>query len=105
MVDFSIVDKSLKTAWVKRFYEADGSKWCSVFASVTAQYGGRFIFECNSPRSICFTSELGNWVGYIKSGLSGTQQNMADFKRKKVCELEQFLSKRGISIQTSGKKN
>ena len=47
MVDFSIVDKSLKAAWVKRFYEADGSKWCSVLASVTAQYGGRFIFECN----------------------------------------------------------
>ena len=41
MVDFSIVDKSLKAAWVKRFYEADGSKWCSVLASVTAQYGGR----------------------------------------------------------------
>ena len=47
MVDFSIVDKSLKAAWVKHFYEADGSKWCSVLASVTAQYGGRFIFECN----------------------------------------------------------
>ena len=41
MVDFSMVDKSLKAAWVKRFYEADGSKWCSVLASVTAQYGGR----------------------------------------------------------------
>ena len=39
MVDFSIVDKSLKAAWVKRFYEADDSKWCSVFAPVTAQYG------------------------------------------------------------------
>ena len=45
MVDFSIVDKSPKAAWVKRFYEAEGSKWCSVFASVTAQYWGRFIFE------------------------------------------------------------
>ena len=47
MVDFSIVDKSLKAAWVKRFYEADGSKWCSVLASVTVQYGGRFIFLLN----------------------------------------------------------
>ena len=57
MVDFSIVDKSLKTAWVKRFYEADGSKWCSVFASVTAQYGGRFIFECNNDtRDLNLTS-------------------------------------------------
>ena len=47
MVDFTILDKSLKAAWVKRFCEADGSKWCSVFSSVIAQYGGRFIFECN----------------------------------------------------------
>ena len=57
MVDFSIVDKSLKTAWVKRFSEADGSKWSSVFASVTAQYGGRFIFECNyDTRDLNLTS-------------------------------------------------
>ena len=47
MVDFTILDKSLKAAWVKRFCEADGSKRCSVFSSVIAQYGGRFIFECN----------------------------------------------------------
>ena len=47
VVDFTILDKSLKAAWVKRLQEADGSKWCSVFASVISQYGGRFIFECN----------------------------------------------------------
>ena len=47
MVDFTILDKSLKAAWVKRLQEADGSKWCSVFSSVISQYGGRFIFECN----------------------------------------------------------
>ena len=32
MIDFTILDKSLKTAWVERFYEADGGKWCSVFS-------------------------------------------------------------------------
>ena len=47
MVDFTILDKSLKAAWVKRFYEADGSKWCSAFSSASAQHGGRFIFESN----------------------------------------------------------
>ena len=47
MVDFTILDKSLNATWVKRFHEAGGSKWCSVSSSVTAQYGGRFIFEYN----------------------------------------------------------
>ena len=47
MVDFTILDKSLKAAWVKRLHEADCSKWCSLFSSVISQYGGRFIFECN----------------------------------------------------------
>ena len=51
MVDLTILDKSLKAAWVKRFCEADGSKWYSVFSSVIAQYGGRFIFECNFDTS------------------------------------------------------
>ena len=47
MVDFTILDKLLKAAWVKHLQEADGSKWCSVFSSVISLYGGRFIFECN----------------------------------------------------------
>ena len=47
MVDFTILEKSLKAAWVKRLHEADVSKWCYVFSSVISQYGGRFIFECN----------------------------------------------------------
>jgi len=46
MVDFNMVVKSLKAAWVKRLCEADGSKWCSLFR-VTSQYGGRAIFDCN----------------------------------------------------------
>ena len=47
MFDSTILDKSLKDVWVKRFCKADGSNWCSVFSSVIALYGGRFIFECN----------------------------------------------------------
>ena len=59
MVDFTILDKSLKAAWVKRFYEADGSKWCFAFSSALAQYGGRFIFECNfDTRDINLTSHV-----------------------------------------------
>ena len=39
MVDFTIMNESLRAAWVKRFYEADGSKRCSALtsASVTTQ--------------------------------------------------------------------
>ena len=47
MVDFNILEKSLKAAWVKSLHETHGSKWCSVFSSVISQYGGPFIFECN----------------------------------------------------------
>ena len=39
MVDFTILDKSLKAAWVKHFCEADSSKWCSVLSSITVQQG------------------------------------------------------------------
>ena len=46
MVDFTMVVKSLKAAWVKRLCEADGSKWCSLFSLVTSQYGGRVICDC-----------------------------------------------------------
>ena len=59
MVDFTILDKSLKAAWVKRFCEADGSKWCSVFSSIIAQCRGRFIFECNFDiRDLNLTSRV-----------------------------------------------
>ena len=66
MVDFTILDKALKAAWVKRLCEADGSKWSSVFSSVTAQYGGRFIFECNfDTRDLNLTSCVPSIYGDI----------------------------------------
>ena len=59
MVDYTILGKSLKAAWVKRLCEAEGSKWCSVFFFATAQYGGRFIFECNfDTRDLNLTSRV-----------------------------------------------
>ena len=66
MVDFTILDKSLKTSWVKGFCEADGIKWCSVFSSVTAQYGDRFIFECNfHTRDLNLTSRVPSFYSDI----------------------------------------
>ena len=59
MVDFNMVVKSLKAAWVKRLCEGDGNKWCSLFSSVTSQYGGRTIFDCNfDPHNLNFTSHM-----------------------------------------------
>ena len=49
MVDFTILVKSLKVAWVKRLCEDDGSKWCSVFSCIIAQYG------VNSPLNVALT--------------------------------------------------
>ena len=47
MVDFNMVVKSLKAAWAKRLCEGDGTKWCSLFSSVTSQYRRLAIFDCN----------------------------------------------------------
>ena len=54
-----MVVKSLKAAWVKRLCEGDGSKWCCLFSSVTFQYGGRAIFDCNfDTRDLNFASHV-----------------------------------------------
>ena len=59
MVDFNMVAKSLKAAWVKRLCVGDSSKWCSLFSSVTFQYGGRSIFDCNfDTRDLNFASHV-----------------------------------------------
>ena len=47
MVDFVLMEKSLKAAWVKRLCQAGDSKWCAAFFSFTAHLGGTFLFECN----------------------------------------------------------
>ena len=66
MVDFTILDKSLKATWVKHLQETDGSKWCSVFSSVISQYGGRFIFECNfDTQDFNLTTHVGSTDGIV----------------------------------------
>ena len=48
MIDFKMIDKALKAAWVKCLYDATlDSKWCSLFSSKMSHYGGPFLFECN----------------------------------------------------------
>ena len=47
MVDFVLMEKSLKAAWVKRLCQAGDSKWCAALFSFTAHLGGTFLFECN----------------------------------------------------------
>ena len=61
MVDFTMMDKSLKAVWVKRLYEAGDSKWCSLFSSATSQYGGSFLLECN------FDAVDLNFASYVPS--------------------------------------
>ena len=63
MVDFTILVKSVKAAWVKRLCEDDGSNWCSVFSSIIAQYGGQFIFECHfDTRDLNLTSRVPSFL-------------------------------------------
>ena len=44
MVDFVLMEKFLKAAWV---CQAGDSKWCAALFSFTAHLGGTFLFECN----------------------------------------------------------
>ena len=48
LIDFKMIDKALKAAWVKRLYDATpDSRWCSLFSFEMSRYGGPFLFECN----------------------------------------------------------
>ena len=59
MVDFTMMDKSLKAAWVRRLHEAKDSKWASIFTSATTQHGGTLLFNCNfDTRDLNFSLHL-----------------------------------------------
>ena len=47
MVDFSMADKALKAAWVKRLYESKDCSWCALFFSALRKYGSNLLLESN----------------------------------------------------------
>ena len=47
MVDFSMVNKALKAAWVKRIFESKDCNWCALFFSVLRKYGSNLLLESN----------------------------------------------------------
>ena len=68
MVDFVLMDKSLKAAWAKRLCEAGDSKWCAAFSLATTHLGGTFLFECNFDiHDLNLSSELPSFYKEILS--------------------------------------
>ena len=52
MCDFTLMDKALKAAWVKRLCLARDSKWCAAFSSATIHLVGPFFLIAISICSI-----------------------------------------------------
>ena len=47
MVDFSMVDKVLKAAWVKWLYESKDCNLCALLFSALRKYGSNLLLESN----------------------------------------------------------
>ena len=48
MVNFEMLEKSLRAAWVKRLVDSsDDSNWKSAFLELTKAVGGTLILQCN----------------------------------------------------------
>ena len=85
MVDFTMMDKSLKAAWVKRLYEAGDSKWCSLFSSATSQCGGSFLLECNfNALDLNFASYVPSFYKEILFGRSYTPRILLLLRNMKM---------------------
>ena len=82
MVDFVMMDKSLKAAWAKRLCEAGDSKWCAAFSLATTHLGGTFLFECNFDiHDLNLSSELPSFYKEILSAwqeIQSTDPSSAD---------------------------
>ena len=47
MIDFEIMERSLKGAWIKRIAESSNELWKIIPNQVLSQYGGlEFLIEC-----------------------------------------------------------
>ena len=82
MVDFVMMNKSLKAAWAKRLCEAGDSKWCAAFSLATTHLGGTFLFECNFDiHDLNLSSELPSFYKEILSAwqeIHSTDPSSAD---------------------------
>lgn len=48
MIDFEIMERSLKIAWIKRIAESSNASWKKIPNQALNQYGGlEFLIECN----------------------------------------------------------
>ena len=48
MIDFEIMERSLKIAWIKRIAESSNASWKTIPNQALNQYGGKeFLVECD----------------------------------------------------------
>ncbi|KAL9978081.1 hypothetical protein ACROYT_G015562 [Oculina patagonica] len=95
MVDFVMMDKSLKAAWAKRLCEAGDSKWCAAFSLATTHLGGTFLFECNFDiHDLNLPSELPSFYKEILSAwqeIHSTDPSSADEYRNEIIWNNRFI--------------
>ena len=47
MIDIDCMIKSLRSAWLKRIFRAQGGAWRNYLRHILVRYGGLFFFHCN----------------------------------------------------------
>ena len=66
MLDFDIINKSLKAAWAKRLSAPEGAMWKSLPFEYLRDVGGEFIFYCNfSLKTLPHLSGLPLFYKYV----------------------------------------
>ena len=102
MVDFVMMDKSLKAAWAKRLCEAGDSKWCAAFSLATTHLGGTFLFECNFDiHDLNLSSELPSFYKEILSAwqeIHSTDPSSADEYGNEIIWNNRFIKIDGKPI-------
>ena len=68
MIDFEIMERSLKIAWIKRITEARYASWKIIFNQAASQYGGlEFLTKCDYDFKL---PDLGNLPEFYRTVLS-----------------------------------
>ena len=59
MIDFEIMERSLKIAWIKRIAESSNASWKIIPNQALNQYGGlEFLIECDYDRKLLNLEKL-----------------------------------------------
>ena len=78
MIDLDCMIKSLRLAWLKRIFSAQGGTWRNYLQHILVRYGGLFFFNCNYDIndysfSSQFYTELLQWWSDFRDNFASTK--------------------------------